>query len=258
MAGKSTYMRQTALIVLMAQIGSFVPAQTANIGIVDRIFTRVGASDDLASGQSTFMVEMNEVANILRNATAKSLLILDEIGRGTSTFDGLSIAWAVVEHISNPKLLGAKTLFATHYHELTELEGKLDSVNNYCIAVKEKGDDIVFLRKIVKGGADRSYGIQVAKLAGLPDSVIERAKEIAEQLVANDITDTVKSISVDNGHKHKKEHLDEVDMTQISLFDTVKDDDIIDELRSIDIGNMTPLDALNKLYQLQNKVKNRW
>ena len=201
---------------------------------------------------------MNEVANILRNATAKSLLILDEIGRGTSTFDGLSIAWAVVEHISNPKLLGAKTLFATHYHELTELEGKLDSVNNYCIAVKEKGDDIVFLRKIVKGGADRSYGIQVAKLAGLPDSVIERAKEIAEQLLANDITDTVKSISVDNGHKHKKEHLDEVDMTQISLFDTVKDDDIIDELRSIDIGNMTPLDALNKLYQLQNKVKNRW
>lgn len=251
-------MRQTALIVLMAQIGSFVPAQTANIGIVDRIFTRVGASDDLASGQSTFMVEMNEVANILRNATAKSLLILDEIGRGTSTFDGLSIAWAVVEHISNPKLLGAKTLFAAHYHELTELEGKLDSVNNYCIAVKEKGDDIVFLRKIVKGGADRSYGIQVAKLAGLPDSVIERAKEIAEQLLANDITDTVKSISVDNGHKHKKEHLDEVDMTQISLFDTVKDDDIIDELRSIDIGNMTPLDALNKLYQLQNKVKNRW
>jgi DNA mismatch repair protein MutS len=204
------------------------------------------------------MIEMNEVANILRNATAKSLLILDEIGRGTSTFDGLSIAWAVVEHISNPKLLGAKTLFATHYHELTELEGKLDSVNNYCIAVKEKGDDIVFLRKIVKGGADRSYGIQVAKLAGLPDSVIERAKEIAEQLLANDITDTVKSISVDNGHKHKKEHLDEVDMTQISLFDTVKDDDIIDELRSIDIGNMTPLDALNKLYQLQNKVKNRW
>ena len=204
------------------------------------------------------MVEMNEVANILRNATSKSLLILDEIGRGTSTFDGLSIAWAVVEHISNPKLLGAKTLFATHYHELTELEGKLDSVNNYCIAVKEKGDDIVFLRKIVKGGADRSYGIQVAKLAGLPDSVIERAKEIAEQLLANDITDTVKNISVDNGHKHKKEHLDEVDMTQISLFDTVKDDDIIDELRSIDIGNMTPLDALNKLYQLQNKVKNRW
>lgn len=259
MAGKSTYMRQTALIVLMAQIGSFVPAQTANIGIVDRIFTRVGASDDLASGQSTFMVEMNEVANILRNATSKSLLILDEIGRGTSTFDGLSIAWAVVEHISNPKLLGAKTLFATHYHELTELEGKLDSVNNYCIAVKEKGDDIVFLRKIVKGGADKSYGIQVAKLAGLPDSVVERAKELVEQLSANDITETVKNISVETGTRHhKKQHLDEVDMTQISLFDTVKDDDIIDELKNIDIGNMTPLDALNKLYQLQNKVRNRW
>lgn len=155
MAGKSTYMRQTALIVLMAQLGSYVPAASAKIGIVDRIFTRVGASDDLASGQSTFMVEMNEVANILRNATSNSLLILDEIGRGTSTYDGLSIAWAVVEHISNPKLLGAKTLFATHYHELTELEGKLNNVNNYCVAVKGKGDDIVFLRKIVKGGADR-------------------------------------------------------------------------------------------------------
>ena len=176
MAGKSTYMRQSALIVLMAQIGSFVPAKSANIGIVDRIFTRVGASDDLASGQSTFMVEMTEVANILRNATSRSLLILDEIGRGTSTFDGLSIAWAVVEHISNPKLLGAKTLFATHYHELTELEGKLDSVNNYCIAVREQGDDIIFLRKIIRGGADKSYGIQVARLAGVPDYVIDRAK----------------------------------------------------------------------------------
>ena len=182
MAGKSTYMRQNALIVLMAQVGSFVPAQSANIGIVDRIFTRVGASDDLASGQSTFMVEMNEVANILRNATSSSLLILDEIGRGTSTIDGLSIAWAVVEYISNPKILGAKTLFATHYHELTELEGKLSNVNNYCIAVKEKGDDIVFLRKIVSGGADRSYGIQVAKLAGVPDPVIERQKVICEEL----------------------------------------------------------------------------
>ena len=182
MAGKSTYMRQSALIVLMAQIGSFVPAQKANIGIVDRIFTRVGASDDLASGQSTFMVEMSEVANILRNATKDSLLILDEIGRGTSTYDGLSIAWAVVEYISNPKLLGAKTLFATHYHELTELEGKIGSVNNYCIAVKEQGDNIVFLRKIVKGGADKSYGIQVAKLAGVPDMVIQRAKEIVSEL----------------------------------------------------------------------------
>lgn len=197
MAGKSTYMRQSALIVLMAQIGSFVPAKSAKIGIVDRIFTRVGASDDLASGQSTFMVEMSEVANILRNATSNSLLILDEIGRGTSTFDGLSIAWAVVEHISNPRLLGAKTLFATHYHELTELEGKLNSVNNYCIAVKEKGDDIVFLRKIVKGGADKSYGIQVAKLAGVPDNVIERAKEIVEELSNNDITEIVQNISAE-------------------------------------------------------------
>ena len=188
MAGKSTYMRQVALIVLMAQIGSFVPAAKANIGIVDRIFTRVGASDDLASGQSTFMVEMSEVANILRNATKNSLLILDEIGRGTSTFDGLSIAWAVVEYISNSKLLGAKTLFATHYHELTELEGKIDSVHNYCIAVKEQGDDIVFLRKIVKGGADKSYGVQVAKLAGVPDAVINRAKEIARELEEHDLT----------------------------------------------------------------------
>lgn len=259
MAGKSTYMRQTALIVLMAQIGSFVPAVSANIGIVDRIFTRVGASDDLASGQSTFMVEMNEVANILRNATPNSLLILDEIGRGTSTFDGLSIAWAVVEYISNPKLLGAKTLFATHYHELTELEGKLNSVNNYCIAVKEKGDDIVFLRKIVKGGADKSYGIQVAKLAGLPDMVIERAKEIVNQLAAHDVTETIKSISVETGNgKKKKEHFDEVDLAQMSLFDTVRDDDIIRELREVDITNLTPLEALNKLSELQNKVKNRW
>lgn len=260
MAGKSTYMRQTALIVLMAQIGSFVPASSANIGIVDRIFTRVGASDDLASGQSTFMVEMNEVANILRNATSNSLLILDEIGRGTSTFDGLSIAWAVVEHISNTKLIGAKTLFATHYHELTELEGKLSGINNYCIAVKEKGDDIVFLRKIIKGGADKSYGIQVAKLAGLPDTVIERAKEIVNELVNNDITDIVRNLSVDTNTKknNKKVHLDEVDLTQMSLFDTISDDDIIDELRNVDIGNLTPLEALNKLYELQNKVKNRW
>ena len=258
MAGKSTYMRQSALIVLMAQIGSFVPATSANIGIVDRIFTRVGASDDLASGQSTFMVEMNEVANILRNATSNSLLILDEIGRGTSTFDGLSIAWSVVEHISNPKLLGAKTLFATHYHELTELEGKLNNVHNYCVAVKEKGDDIVFLRKIVNGGADKSYGIQVAKLAGLPDSVIDRAKDILNELLANDISEIAKSITVETGTKKKKQHLDEVDLTQMSLFDTVKDDDIIEELRNVDIGNLTPLEALNKLYELQNKVKNRW
>ena len=260
MAGKSTYMRQTALIVLMAQIGSFVPASKANIGIVDRIFTRVGASDDLASGQSTFMVEMTEVANIPRNATAKSLLILDEIGRGTSTFDELSIAWAVIEHISNPKLLGAKTLFATHYHELTELEGKLPGVNNYCIAVKERGDDIVFLRKIVKGGADKSYGIQVAKLAGVPDSVINRAKELVEELVSADITSTVKDIASE-GKKSKAKppvHYDEVDMEQISLFDTVKDDDVLEELKSIKIDELRPVDALNVLYRLQNKLKNRW
>ena len=253
MAGKSTYMRQTALIVLMAQIGSFVPADKAVIGIVDRIFTRVGASDDLASGQSTFMVEMTEVANILRNATAKSLLILDEIGRGTSTFDGLAIAWAVIEHISNTKLCGAKTLFATHYHELTELEGKLSGVTNYCIAVKEKGDDIVFLRKIVKGGADKSYGIQVAKLAGVPDSVINRAKELVEELSDADITAAVKDLA-----SPKKKPKVEMDMAQMSLFDTVQDNDIIEELKGIDIGNLTPMEALNTLYNLQNKIKNRW
>lgn len=261
MAGKSTYMRQSALIVLLAQIGSFVPAKSANIGIVDRIFTRVGASDDLASGQSTFMVEMNEVANILRNATSNSLLILDEIGRGTSTFDGLSIAWAVIEHISNRKLLGAKTLFATHYHELTELEGKMSNVNNYCIAVKECGDDIVFLRKIVKGGADKSYGIQVAKLAGVPDMVIDRAKEIVEQLSDNDITEKVQSIAIDTKGDHKTKKLpryDEVDLAQMSLFDTVTDEDVLKELMEVEVSTMTPLDAMNTLYRLQNKLKNRW
>ena len=259
MAGKSTYMRQTALIVLMAQIGSFVPAEKAKIGVVDRIFTRVGASDDLASGQSTFMVEMTEVANILRNATAKSLLIPDEIGRGTSTFDGLSIAWAVIEHISNTKLLGAKTLFATHYHELTELEGKIPGVNNYCIAVKERGDDIVFLRKIVKGGADKSYGIQVAKLAGVPDSVLDRAKELVDELVHTDITSTFKDLA-ENSRKTKPKavHYDEVDLEQISLFDTVQDQDIIEELKNLDITMLTPMDAMNTLYRLQNKLKNRW
>lgn len=259
MAGKSTYMRQTALIVLMAQIGSFVPAEKAKIGVVDRIFIRVGASDDLASGQSTFMVEMTEVANILRNATAKSLLILDEIGRGTSTFDGLSIAWAVIEHISNTKLLGAKTLFATHYHELTELEGKIPGVNNYCIAVKERGDDIVFLRKIVKGGADKSYGIQVAKLAGVPDSVLDRAKELVDELVHTDITSTFKDLA-ENSRKTKPKavHYDEVDLEQISLFDTVQDQDIIEELKNLDITMLTPMDAMNTLYRLQNKLKNRW
>lgn len=261
MAGKSTYMRQTALIALMAQIGSFVPAKSANIGLSDRIFTRVGASDDLASGQSTFMVEMTEVANILRNATSKSLLILDEIGRGTSTFDGLSIAWAVIEYISDSRLLGAKTLFATHYHELTELEGKIDNVNNYCIAVKEKGDDIVFLRKIVKGGADKSYGIQVAKLAGVPELVIGRAKEIVEELNDEDITARVSEIASKERvvkKKPKVKKYDDVDIAQMSLFDTVKDDDVLEELKNLDVGNMTPIDALNTIYRLQNKLKNRW
>lgn len=262
MAGKSTYMRQTALIVLMAQIGSFVPAQEANIGIVDRIFTRVGASDDLASGQSTFMVEMTEVANILRNATPKSLLILDEIGRGTSTFDGLSIAWAVVEYIANTKLLGAKTLFATHYHELTELEGTLDGVNNYCIAVKENGDDIVFLRKIIKGGADKSYGIQVAKLAGVPDTVIERAKELVADLSDADISLKARDIAQYSKKQEKLvdsyKKVDDLEVKQMSLFDTVNNDDIIEDIKALDISNMTPIDALNTLYKLQGRVKNRW
>lgn len=283
MAGKSTYMRQTALIVLLAQIGSFVPAASASISIVDRIFTRVGASDDLASGQSTFMVEMTEVANILRNATKNSLLILDEIGRGTSTFDGLSIAWAVVEHISNSQILGAKTLFATHYHELTELEGRLEGVNNYCIAVKEQGEDIVFLRKIVKGGADKSYGIQVAKLAGVPNSVLKRASEIVVELTGNDlalktknlsqpealasIEDTMEQFSIESfieaneaaeevvttGRKKKKG----LNSNQFSLFSTSENQDIIAELRDLNIARLTPIDAMNKLYQLQKKIKDR-
>ena len=257
MAGKSTYMRQSALIVLMAQIGSFVPAKSANIGIVDRIFTRVGASDDLASGQSTFMVEMTEVANILRNATSRSLLILDEIGRGTSTFDGLSIAWAVVEHISNPKLLGAKTLFATHYHELTELEGKLDSVNNYCIAVREQGDDIIFLRKIIRGGADKSYGIQVARLAGVPDSVIDRAKEISSWLEETDVTDKAKNLQVRTSVKKKEVVREAVPAEkQMSLFDIYPaDHPVLKELAGLDVSNMTPIQALNTLYELQKRLK---
>ncbi|WP_051538060.1 DNA mismatch repair protein MutS [Butyrivibrio proteoclasticus] len=260
MAGKSTYMRQTALISLMAQIGSFVPAKKADICVVDRIFTRVGASDDLGSGQSTFMVEMNEVANILRNATPNSLLILDEIGRGTSTYDGLAIAWAVIEHISNRKILGAKTLFATHYHELTELEGKMDNVNNYCIAVKENGDDIVFLRKIIKGGADKSYGIQVAKLAGVPDMVIDRAKEIVSELSDNDITDKVQALVKENklDKKVRVKHYDDVDIDQMSLFDTVTDEEVLRRLGEIDITTLTPMDALNTLYKLQSDLKNRW
>ena len=259
MAGKSTYMRQTALIVLMAQMGSFVPASEANVAICDRIFTRVGASDDLASGRSTFMVEMTEVANILRNATKKSLLILDEIGRGTSTFDGLSIAWAVVEHIANPRILGAKTLFATHYHELTEMEGTLPGVNNYCIAVKEMGDDIIFLRKIIRGGADKSYGIQVAKLAGIPEEVIARAKVIAQELTSADITvrsketEMLKTPAVSRPGKP-----DEVDLSQMTLFDAVNEDSIAKEIEEMDLSRMTPIDALNRLYTMQASLKNRW
>ena len=279
MAGKSTYMRQTALIVLMAQIGSFVPAEKAVIGIVDRIFTRVGASDDLASGQSTFMVEMTEVANILRNATKDSLIILDEIGRGTSTFDGLGIAWAVIEHIADKKLLGAKTLFATHYHELTELEGKLDSVDNYCVAVKEQGEDIIFLRKIIKGGADKSYGIQVAKLAGVPENVLRRAREIVDELSNNDIAERAKDIAVEyeipdyeygieqqtkKPRKIRKKTESEIEsekMGQISLFDgyqpNVKTDDIIYELHDLDLSTTTPIDAMNILYKMQTKLRER-
>ena len=277
MAGKSTYMRQTALLVLMAQIGSFVPAQSAQIGIVDRIFTRVGASDDLASGQSTFMIEMTEVANILRNATKNSLIILDEIGRGTSTFDGLSIAWAVVEYIANTKLLGAKTLFATHYHELTELEGKLESVDNYCIAVKEQGEDIVFLRKIIKGGAYKSYGIQVAKLAGVPENVLKRAREIVQQLSDHDIASKAKDIEVEyeipdydygieqqSKRRVRKKTASEIEsekLGQLSLFDTsntnIKMDDIILELHDINLSDTTPIEALNILYKMQEKLKER-
>ncbi|WP_313525778.1 DNA mismatch repair protein MutS [Anaerotignum sp.] len=248
MAGKSTYMRQTALIVLMAQIGSFVPAQAAHIGIVDRIFTRVGASDDLSAGQSTFMVEMTEVANILNNATAKSLLILDEIGRGTSTFDGLSIAWAVLEYIADAKQIGAKTLFATHYHELSELEGKLSGVKNYCIAVQEVGEDIIFLRKIKRGGADHSYGVQVAKLAGLPPKVIRRSGQILKQLNAADITKKAKKIAVES-----KENSEEA-AKQIDMF-SIGENVMIDEISKLDVMSMTPIEALQTLFELQKKAK---
>ena len=257
MAGKSTYMRQTALITLMAQIGSFVPAESANIGLCDRIFTRVGASDDLASGQSTFMIEMNEVANILRNATKDSLLILDEIGRGTSTFDGLSIAWAVVEYIADPNILGAKTLFATHYHELTELEGKLSSVNNFCIAVQEEGDDIVFLRKIIKGGADRSYGIQVARLAGVPEPVLKRAREICNELIDSDITTKVKDIDIKPAlsEQPKKKETRSSDYEQLSLFSSPVEMTIANELKTMDLNNMTPIKAMLYLQELQDRLK---
>ena len=248
MAGKSTYMRQVALIVLMAQIGSFVPASYAEIGVVDRIFTRVGASDDLASGQSTFMVEMVEVANILNNATKNSLLILDEIGRGTSTFDGLSIAWAVLEYIADIKIVGAKTLFATHYHEITELEGKLDGVKNYCITVKEQGEDIIFLRKIVRGGADNSYGIQVGKLAGLPHKVIKRSKEILKRLNAADITKKAKNLAKEAQIESNKE------AEQVDMFN-INETQLADEINKIDVMGLTPLQALQTLFDLQKKTK---
>ena len=238
MAGKSTYMRQTALIVLMAQIGSFVPADSANIGVVDRIFTRVGASDDLASGQSTFMVEMTEVANILRNATSRSLLILDEIGRGTSTFDGLSIAWAVIEHISNTKLCGAKTLFATHYHELTEMENTLPGTVNYNIAVKRRGEDIIFLRKIIPGGADRSYGIEVAKLAGLPEKVVQRAKVI------------LKELEDENGVQYVAARKES---DQVSL-DAMSEGEVLDAIRRCQPDTLTPIEAMSLLYELKQKL----
>lgn len=252
MAGKSTYMRQVALITLMAQIGCFVPARHASISVVDRIFTRIGASDDLSSGQSTFMVEMSEVSNILQNATKQSLIILDEVGRGTSTFDGLSIAWAVVDYISSH--IGAKTLFATHYHELTELEGRVQGINNYCISVKEHGENIIFLRKIIRGGADQSYGIQVAKLAGLPKDVVAKAKEILKRLEESDINKGVSgnineevAIGKSNATKSPENPM------QLSLFD-YRESEIISDIEAIDILNITPMEAMNHLYRLYQKV----
>ena len=251
MAGKSTYMRQTALITLMAQMGSFVPAASAEIGIVDKIFTRVGASDDLAAGQSTFMVEMTEVAYILDNATAKSLIILDEIGRGTSTYDGLSIAWSVVEYIANKKKCGAKTLFATHYHELTELEETAENVKNFCIAVKKKGDDITFLRKIIRGGADGSYGVEVAALAGVKKDVIKRAKEILKELEARD----AKGSSGDMTAVKNTQITDNAEDVQLSL-DIYPENEVVTEIKALDLDSMSPMEALTKLYALKAKAKN--
>jgi len=247
MAGKSTYMRQVALITLMAHIGSFVPAREASISIVDRIFTRVGASDNLASGQSTFMVEMSETAYILRNATKKSLVILDEIGRGTSTFDGLAIAWAVVEYLTDKRNSGAKTLFATHYHELSELEGHIDGVENYCISVKEHGEDVIFLRKIVRGGADKSFGVHVARLAGVPHPVLVRAHEIQARLEVSNINQKgIGQNILEEGERRADE--------QVNLFDFSKTE-IINELQSIDVMALTPMDAINKLFLLREKAR---
>lgn len=277
MAGKSTYMRQVALLIIMAQIGSFIPASFAEIGVVDRIFTRIGASDDLSSGQSTFMVEMSEVADIIKNSTKNSLILLDEVGRGTSTYDGLSIAWAVIEYISDKSKLGAKTLFATHYHELTELEGRIDGIKNYCISVKEHGDDIIFLRKIILGGADKSYGIQVAKLAGLPHDIIKRAREIMGKLEENDITNDTgyfafaNSLSLQNVPQRKNSikaakitdmvHEEAAFTAQNNYqqldFFNIYNNDIIEELKAIDILNTTPMEAINILDRLCRKVKLR-
>ena len=246
MAGKSTYMRQVALCVLMAHMGSFVPAEKADVSTVDRVFTRIGASDDLAGGQSTFMVEMSETASILRNATSRSLILLDEIGRGTSTFDGLSIAWAVVEYLLDKKKIGAKTLFATHYHELSELEGRLEGVKNYCISVKEHGEDIIFLRKIIPGGADRSYGVHVAHLAGIPNAVVMRANEIQARLEASDINQN--TIGQNILEKRKKQD------RQTDLFH-LPQDDLIEELQNLDVMSLTPIDALNALFRLREKAR---
>ena len=243
MAGKSTYMRQVALIALMAQIGSFVPASYARIGVVDKIFTRVGASDDLSMGQSTFMVEMMEVAQILKEATSNSLVILDEIGRGTSTYDGLSIAWAVAEYISDKEKCGAKTLFATHYHELTDLENKLEGVKNYSIAVKEKGEDIIFLRKIVKGGTDESYGVHVAKLAGVPQVVTKRANEILKSIERKNVL---------NNKKIEKQEKGVAD-GQLTMYN-YKLAEIAHELDKIDVNELTPIDALNTLVKIKEKM----
>ncbi len=248
MAGKSTYMRQVALICLMAHIGSFVPAREASIPVLDRIFTRVGASDDLASGQSTFMVEMAETAYILRNATPKSLVILDEIGRGTSTFDGLAIAWAVVEYLCDKQKSGAKTLFATHYHELSELEGHVEGVQNYCISVKEHGEEVIFLRKIVRGGADRSFGVHVARLAGVPHEVLVRAHEIQARLEVNGINQNVIGQNILGGETKKHEN------EQVDMFD-YKKTEIITELQGIDVMALTPMDAINKLFLLREKAR---
>ena len=244
MAGKSTYMRQVALITLMAQVGSFVPATSAKIGVVDKIFTRVGASDDLSMGQSTFMVEMMEVATILKEATQNSLVILDEIGRGTSTYDGLSIAWAVAEYIADKEKCGAKTLFATHYHELTELEEKLDGVKNYNIAVKEKGEDIIFLRKILRGGTDESYGIHVARLAGVPKAVTQKADEILRGLERKNIL---------TGKKQEKESKKAVE-GQFDMFN-YKLAEIAHEIDKVNLNELTPIDALNTLVRIKEKMK---